>query len=196
MQLLQIIRLSLLVTFLLSGASFVAKNSLFAQDLSFRIEEETVKMGEEMCADVLVENFDLIGFQFTISWDSSIIDFTRVTDAQIPFFLQSSYQEFPDMFRVAWINENISSSVSLPDNSPVFTLCFSPKRSGVSSLYFDKTDATPLHPEFIDLAGVLEADLIDGGVTVLGCSATTSNITQSICEGTSYEGYNLSLIHI
>ncbi len=186
------IRLSLLFTFLFFGSSLLVPHFVFAQDLSFRIEEETVKIGEEMCADVLVQNFNLIGFQFTISWDSTVLDFTRVINANVPFFLQSSYQDFPDMFRVAWINENITSTFRLPDNSSVFTLCFTPKKTGSSRLFFDESEATPLHPEFIDLEGLLNADLIDGGVTVLGCSAAVNTITQTICAGSTYEGYSQS----
>jgi len=154
--------------------SFFAPTTVHAQNLTFQIEETTVKMGEEMCVDVMVSNFDLVGFQFTISWDSTVLKFSKVLDPKVPFFLQSTYQGFPDMFRVAWVNESVLSSIALPDNSPVFTLCFTPKKTGYSTLYFDQTPATPLHPEFINLEGLLEATLIDGNVTVVGCTPSTT----------------------
>lgn len=169
--------------------SFLFSTAAHTQELRFQIEETTAKMGEEMCVDIMASNFDLIGFQFTISWDSTILDFSKVIDPKLPFFLEASYQDFPDMLRIAWINENISSAVTLPNDSPVFTLCFIPKKTGTSTLYFDKTSATSLHPEFIKSDGTtLDATLVDGTVTVVGCSAINTTINKTICEGENYEG--------
>jgi len=68
------------------------------------------------------------------------------------------------MFRVAWFTENITTPVSLPDSSSVFKICFMPIQPGKTDLYFDRSTATPLHPEFIDIAGELDANLIPGSI--------------------------------
>ncbi len=173
-------------------STILLANPANPDQLSFIIGTESAKMGEEMCVEVMTCNFDLIGFQFTISWDEDIVGFSRVEKPNIPFFLQSSYQEFDGMFRVAWINENITAPVALPDSSAVFTLCFTPKRPGRSALIFDRGTQTPLHPEFIGLNGAEDAVLVSGAITVLGCSATTTQVSQQICNGASFEGYTQS----
>ena len=192
MTILQRGRFILFSTFFCFFSSILLANPANPDQLSFIIGTESAQMGEEMCVEVMACNFDLIGFQFTISWNEDIVDFSRVEQANVPFFLPSIYQEFEGMFRVAWINENITSSVTLPDSSAVFTLCFTPKRPGTSALIFDRTTDTPLHPEFIGLDGAEDAVLIPGTITVLGCTATTTEFSQQICNGASFEGYTQS----
>ncbi len=179
----------LLTTIFCFFSTTLLANSANPDQLSFIIGTESAKMGEEMCVEVMACNFDLIGFQFTISWNEDIVGFSRVEKPNIPYFLQSSYQEFEGMFRVAWINENLTAPVALPDSSAVFTLCFTPKRPGTSALVFDSSVQTPLHPEFIGLDGAEAAVLVPGAITVLGCSTTATEISQQICNGASFEGY-------
>lgn len=83
------------------------------------------------CVDVTVENFtNVLGFQFPLRWDPTIIEFVEVTNLNpnLPTFTMANSigdtrVDFGEL-SIAWADLNNFSQVSLTDGEVLFSICF------------------------------------------------------------------------
>ncbi|NJO87407.1 MAG: hypothetical protein HC821_05425 [Lewinella sp.] len=96
------------------------------QALTVRMGEATASPGQTVCLPILTQNFrNLIGFQFTIQWDSTLLDYQSVRSFGLPGYGPSS---FGDRFAsrgylsTLW-TEAALKGTSLADGTKLFELC-------------------------------------------------------------------------
>jgi hypothetical protein len=92
--------------------------------LSISPEQSNIQQGESTCVDVVVGNFeDILSMQFSMDWDASLVNFNEVTNFNLPGLNASSFGEPNNQLTVSWYDPDLSGE-SLPDNTPIFTLCY------------------------------------------------------------------------
>lgn len=96
------------------------------QALTLRMGEVSVAKGDVACLPVVAQNFkNLIGFQYTIQWDSTQLAYHSIRNFKLPGYGPAN---FGDRFTsrgylsTLW-TEAALQGTSLPDNSPLFELC-------------------------------------------------------------------------
>ncbi len=147
-------------TFLLSLLSLLLFHfSLTAQDndgcLSFFIETENAMAGDLVCVDLKVESFQSIqGAQFSILWDFEKIEFdTLLLNEEAANILKLEIDDFniepspnsldlspENVLIVEWFKD-LLPSISLPDSTSLFQICFLVKEeaTGFAPIYFSDT---------------------------------------------------------
>lgn len=96
--------------------------------LSFCIAPQSVTNGDEICVPIQVENFvDLIGMQFSMHWDTSMLQFSGIDNINLPDLSFSSFGLPPALppgtLTCSWI-QNTLQGVTLTDSSTIFEVCF------------------------------------------------------------------------
>ncbi len=141
-------------------------------DLTLNIASANIEVGEEVCLDVTVTNFtDIIGAQFTITYDPAVLQFESVGGLSLPglslgqFGLPTSNPPGPGVITLSWTDPNLTG-VTLPDGTAIFHICFTGLSSGTSSVEFSNVP-TPIEFTDVDEENVTPA-LNDGTVTVEG----------------------------
>lgn len=94
--------------------------------LTLRMGEASVAKGETACLPITAQNFsNLIGFQYTIQWDSTQLAYHSIRNFKLPGYGPAN---FGDRFTsrgylsTLWTEAGLKG-ISLPDNSPLFELC-------------------------------------------------------------------------
>ena len=84
--------------------------------------------GDNVCIDITVEDFeDMIGGQFTLNFDASVLEFDQITDFALP---GQNALTFNTMFAnlgyisMLWTNPDLLNGESLADGAVLFTICF------------------------------------------------------------------------
>lgn len=97
------------------------------QALTLRLGSASSSQGSEICLPVTVEGFDkLIGFQYTIRWDSSELAFKGVKNLNLQSLRPGNFGDrFADRGYLAgnWIDDRLGG-VSLPDGTRIYEVCF------------------------------------------------------------------------
>ena len=106
------------------GASLIA-NMAGCVNVSQSMGSGIIPPGENICLDVTVEGgfTDIQSFQYAITYDPSVLQFTNVQDftAQLPNFNANNFNIANDTLRVTWLDVG---GASLADGSVVFQVCF------------------------------------------------------------------------
>lgn len=110
-----------------------------------------VNPGQEFCIEFTSENFDaIVGFQFTMNFDPTNIQFVSFTDNQsllIDNILPNLQEADNGILTFLWFNF-ATTGLSLPDNSLIFTLCFRAGSDPDECIPIGITNAlAPLFPE-------------------------------------------------
>lgn len=123
--------------------------------------------GTEVCLQVRVDNFEEVGYmQFSMSWDQSIIEFSRVANFNLTGLSDASFNNTSGSLRCIW-DEPLGGTVTLPNNSRIFDLCFNVVGSAGQMSDVDFVDS-PLPIEFGNGNGQLTFQTNSGKVTVTG----------------------------
>ncbi len=115
-----------IATFLLFCASFMA-----AQTVNFSMDNVTVDRGQQICIPIKVSGFTLIaGFQFSVSYDPSALQFDSVKNLNLPDLTKASSFGFPGVgnvpagkMTVLW-DEKTFAGLTLPNGTTIFEVCF------------------------------------------------------------------------
>ncbi|MCB0595599.1 MAG: gliding motility-associated C-terminal domain-containing protein [Lewinellaceae bacterium] len=144
-------------------------------DFKLSIEDKTVNSGDDFCLKVTTENFtDVVGFAFTLNYNSSMLQFTQVTN------LNPNIQGFsvdahfgtpsnglsPGFITVNYFNLSLAGA-DLPNGAVLFELCFKAIGSGATQINFT-SDITQIeisdsNQEIIDFNGDPGNVSISGG---------------------------------
>lgn len=90
---------------------------------------QQTEQGEEICVSVKAEDFsDILGFQFSLSYDPTALEFVSVGNFQVPGLSANligipSDGTSPGAITVIWI-DNALGGISLPNGTPLFDVCF------------------------------------------------------------------------
>ena len=83
--------------------------------------------GTTVCVQVTASGFrKIISMQYSMKWDTQVLEFTGVKDFRLPFLTQDNFglgKSKSGQLTFAWIDNNLKG-ITLPDGSPIFQLCF------------------------------------------------------------------------
>lgn len=181
------------------GHSFTI-NMLPCSGMEIMAESNVVRPGEEVCVDVLVNNFtDILSMQFTIEFDTTVLRFERaeLTNPPLPSLNTSANFGRPSINVVtfSWDNTGQLMGVTLPDGSAIFRLCF----TAIGQL----GDESPIRftgnvtPVFIndsngDLVGFDDSDF--GTIYITDQVLLTDYQLDTACFGADDGGFTVSVI--
>ncbi|SEQ24615.1 cohesin domain-containing protein [Neolewinella agarilytica] len=96
--------------------------------LIVRMGEAKAKSGERVCLPVEATGFkDLLGFQFTMRFDSAALKYESVRGMKLPGYGVDKFGvRFADRGYVSslWTDPDIVNGSSMPDNTKLFEICF------------------------------------------------------------------------
>jgi hypothetical protein len=107
--------------------SEASKRANSSRALVVRMGEATVAKGQIACLPVAAQDFsNLIGFQFTVQWDSTQLDFQRVKNFGLPGYGAAN---FGDRFASSGYLSTLWTEASLqggevPNGTVLFEACF------------------------------------------------------------------------
>jgi gliding motility-associated-like protein len=156
-------------------------------DVEIVLGQAEVSPGQTVCVPITVNNFNnVIGFQFAITWDPTIIRFNQYNLPNPPPIdnMVVNANGPNGEFRVIWDNPN---AVSLPDGTVLFELCFEAIGNPGDSSYLTITNR-PIPYEIIANDVVANTNIVGGGIkiripvnlTVYGRSCSTTGASGSI----------------
>ncbi len=104
-------------------------------DLILSVGSATVMEGETFCLPVTVEGIlDLVGMQFSITYDAAVVGFTQVTGFGLPGLGPQNFGFVaPGILSFSW-DDNDFSGESLPDGTTLFELCFTALAPGATTV--------------------------------------------------------------
>jgi hypothetical protein len=137
--------------FFLLAVSFFSGSLSAQSEVSLRIPNAVHPGGDgPICVPVVADSFpNIVIAQFSLSWDTAVVDFAEVRFGEDPLGLagssMSTNRPEPDVFVVVWTNDDINAGLTLDPGTPLLELCLSPKvSSGTTPIIFDDF----LDPEF------------------------------------------------
>jgi hypothetical protein len=135
---------------------------------TFIADSDSVEEGDSFCVDVTVENFnDIVSFQYSMNWDADTIQFDSILiGSDLPFFNGTSFnlnQTDDGVLITQWFHPSVVQ-VSLPDETVLFSLCFTATTAGTTDLAFT---STPAVIEVTDGQSEIPSLTIDGLIEVL-----------------------------
>jgi len=103
--------------------------------------------GTTVCVQVSASGFrKIISMQYSMKWDTQVLEFTGVKDFRLPFLTQDNFglgKSKSGQLTFAWIDNNLKG-ITLPDGSPIFQLCFRLKgKSGSAGAISFSPQPTP-----------------------------------------------------
>ena len=126
--------------------------------LTVSISSDSVEVDQAFCVQLTTENFtDIIGMQFTVSYDTSLIEYQSVGNFNLTG-LSSSLGEPgqgnnpPGSLKVAWFDSSVEG-VTLDDGTVLFEMCFIAKAEGATSLDFSGIEITGLVIDDVPFTG-------------------------------------------
>ena len=155
--------LTLFVCFHLS--QLLAQSSCF----SMYISTEAATPGQMACLDVKAEGIDnLLGFQYTLRWDPSALQFGPLENFNLPGLNASSFNTQPaavdnGRLLVSWFDGTLSG-VDVSGGQVVYSICFEvlDAPAALHSVYFNG-DPTPIEFSNANTELITNYALINGG---------------------------------
>ncbi|MEM8523668.1 MAG: cohesin domain-containing protein [Bacteroidota bacterium] len=124
----------------------------------FCVSNETAGVGENVCVSVTAQNFeDLVGVQFTLTFDESITRFDRIVipeDNPMNLNLDANFnpQNTAGIIAFRW-DDPLFEGVSIEDDTELFQVCFDTRNEGISPIGFAET------PIAIEVLRVVDNDV-------------------------------------
>lgn len=158
--------------------------------INFQIGNTVTNAAGETCLPVTVENFEnVIGFQFTIAWNSSELQFNNITNFGLASLDETAFNlsNTSSGFLTAVWDEPTLVGQNLPDQAILFELCFTAlgNPTDVFSLNFSDVPTSTLVVQ-IDGLNIIESipNQSSGSITVSTPIFTANeNIEQILCFG-------------
>ena len=95
----------------------------------FVASDEVTLQDEQVCVDVSVNNFnDILSFQYSMAWDPTVLAYESVgLSDNLENFTSANFGEIEvqnGVLSVSWYDIETTTGVSLPDNSLIYSVCF------------------------------------------------------------------------
>ncbi|WP_020537812.1 cohesin domain-containing protein [Lewinella cohaerens] len=134
---------------------------------SLRIASAGVEPGATVCVPVeAVEFSQIVGMQFSINWDANRLIFDELVILDnLPWLQESNFNVIAEngTLSFSWIG-NVAESVSLPEGTPLFELCFTAQATeGPAGVIFS---GQPTAIEFIRDNMLLPFVAVNGEITI------------------------------
>lgn len=101
-----------------------------SDDLQILFSDATVTMGDEVCVDVSVNNFDnIVGLEFSMEYDPALLEYKEVRNLNLDQLSESSFGPPGEganpigSLKLSWLDQNIQG-VSVPDGTVIMQVCF------------------------------------------------------------------------
>lgn len=169
------------VALLLSFCALMAGSAL--AQISFFCSQDTIPITQtNYTATVSVSDFEeIVGTQFTFSWDSTVLSYTSVSDLA-PFL--NVIEHFGEdksaggILRFAWFNAALTG-VTLADSTTLFTVNFEVIGQGGSRADLTFGD-TPIAREVVDTSFTAIAANFDNGLVYLDPVSQTREVSSEL----------------
>ncbi|MEL7021047.1 MAG: T9SS type A sorting domain-containing protein [Bacteroidota bacterium] len=172
----------------LSRLLLVALTLLNINFLSAQVELYTpgardVKQGDRVQVDLTVAEFNkIVGLQFTLNWDSTVVDFVEVTNLNTTLDLDPNSlgvsRTGEGLLAFAWFDGSISG-VTLEDSTTVFSVLYEVIGQPGDSTLIDFTDDIA-KIEVLDSMTNEAPVVLFPGVISLEAPSSTTNFSQNI----------------
>jgi len=143
--------------------------------VTLRIPSLTVQPGETINLDMQVDAFqEIVGMQFTLQWDSAILQFLEVNSFFLPFLGQEDFgtqNTSGGQLTFAWTDDAVTG-VTLADGSSIFTLVF--------KVIGDLNSSTQL--EITDFPTAIEISNLDNQVLAVNIQNGTINVGEPVAS--------------
>ena len=167
---------------------------------SLYLSTETASAGETVCLEVSADGIaDLLSMQFSVRWQAEALRFARIENIQMPGLLAENFNTLPaavnnGFLALNWFDLSFSG-LTLPDGSPLFSLCFEVLASSEPQQPV-RFSASPTPIEFIKLPGQVATvfSLIDGGIQLAGAANPLDIVSACALYGDCQDGGHSILI--
>jgi hypothetical protein len=169
---------------------------------SLYLSTETASAGETVCLEVSADGIaDLLSMQFSVRWQAEALRFARIENIQMPGLLAENFNTLPAAVNNGFLTLNwfdlSFSGLTLPDGSPLFSVCFEVLASSAPQqpVRFS-TSPTPI--EFIKLPGQVATvfSLIDGSIHLAGAANPLDIVSACALYGDCQSGGHSILIDV
>jgi hypothetical protein len=166
-------KVALLISLAVSVLCFPAQS----QTVTFFSENDTIPVGEsDYRAEIKVSDFQqIVGAQFTLHWDSTVLDFADITDFGFDLSYDDNFgreQTSGGILRFAWFNAALTG-IDLPDSTTLFTVQFKVRGAESSKSPIAFIDEPTTREVYDTSFAVIPADFSDGSVMVAGSVVNT-----------------------
>ncbi len=165
---------------------------LFAGDtFTLVVDNATATSGGTVCVEVSTKNFnDLLGLQYDISYDDSMLDFIELTNINADLSQLQFNELLPGIIRVSW-TAPLLQGVTLADGSLVYNMCFSVTggTGNISPLNFVTSNTIEVIAEGPPV-DVVAWSLVDGSVNIGGSPASNLSIDDACSIAATCTGDN------
>ncbi len=122
----------------------------------------TYGVGQEFCVDITVRDFNnIVGFNFSLNWDTAVLDFTRLEYYNNTTFLDGSSiginDEYPGFINILYLDFGLVPT-DLDDGSILFAICFTGKREGNAMVKFVNDPQFPDNGPAIEFLADIDGD--------------------------------------
>ncbi|MEN0004312.1 MAG: cohesin domain-containing protein, partial [Bacteroidota bacterium] len=156
--------------------------------VTINVPDVSVEPNQEVCLSVQADNFfDVVGAQFTITFDPTLVEYTGVVPLTLSTVTDNNFGTSSDNLAngtlpFSWYDPSLSG-VSLPTGSTLFDVCFTAIANGGTSVIGIESD--PVTVEFVKQGlSVLPYLVNDGSISI----ESTDEATQAVLRIGSTEG--------
>ncbi|MEM1320750.1 MAG: cohesin domain-containing protein [Bacteroidota bacterium] len=136
------------------------------------LSDQEAEMNETVTVDFRVNDFtSILSAQFTINWDAEILQFTEITNFNLPDLnLATNFgttNADGGLVRFSWLDLSVTNGVSLEDGEQMFSIDFKVIGEPGTSTLVSVIDSMPVIIEFVDSSGTnIEPEIQNGTITV------------------------------
>lgn len=157
------------IVFLVAFVLFSTHISAQSQAVTFKTEKKTAKVGETVCFNFSASGFNqLLSMQYTIKWDPKVLTFKEVKNFRLPFLTKDNFgftRIGNGLIPAVWIDNNLKG-VDLPENIPMFQMCFTVKGGAGSTTNVGFTQSPTPFESINRLEKPVKVSVVNGSITV------------------------------
>jgi gliding motility-associated-like protein len=165
------------------------------------IQDVNAQQGSQVCLNVSTQEFtDILGMQFSINYDPSILQFVSVGSFNLPGLDQNLFglppNTPPGTITLSWFDNSLNG-VTLPDGSVIFNICFNVIGNTTTTVSFSNTptaieitDADEQNVPFNSDSGVVTIGGGGGGGQItLDLNTATGDVGDQVCLNVSVQNF-------
>ncbi len=96
-------------------------------DPTITVEATQAVPGDEVCVAVSAKHLgDILGMQYTVSWDETVLEFVRTDKYGLPSMSEANFGRpsmYPERLTFSWIDPSLAA-VAIEDEQRLFSICF------------------------------------------------------------------------